>query len=300
MVGLTRTFILIAGLTALFMFIGFAVGGESGAVMAFMVALVMNFFAYYNSDKIVLKMYRAKEASGSEYPRLCKIVEELSNNAGIPNPKFYIINNDQPNAFATGRNPENGAVAVTTGLINRLNEDEIAGVIAHELAHIKNRDTLIMTITATISGAISMVANFAFFFGGHRNDNRGGGIAMILMAILAPFAAMLVQMAISRTREYEADRIGADICKNPLALASALEKISRKAQVIDNQKAENNPATAHMFIINPLHARSVDNLFSTHPNTKNRIKALEEMANNNPEYKKVKKSSNSDFVSPWG
>jgi heat shock protein HtpX len=230
---------------------------------------------------------------------LCNIVGDLSKNADIPAPKFYIINNDQPNAFATGRNPENGAVAVTTGLINRLSDDEIAGVIAHELAHIKNRDTLIMTITATISGAISMVANFAFFFGGHRNGNRGGVIPMILMAILAPIAAMLVQMAISRTREYEADRIGSEIGKNPLALASALEKISSKAQIIDNQKAEDNPATAHMFIVNPLHARSVDNLFSTHPNTKNRIKALEEMAASNPDYRKlhtpIKRQSG-----PWG
>jgi heat shock protein HtpX len=192
-------------------------------------------------------------------------------------PKVYIIDNPQPNAFATGRNPENAAVAATTGLLQRLSSEEVAGVMAHELAHVRNRDTLIMTITATIAGAISMIANFGLFFGGNRN-NPLGIVGVLLVAILAPFAAMLVQMAISRSREYAADRIGAEICGHPLWLASALEKIERAAKGIDNHTAEANPATAHMFIINPLHAHSVDSLFSTHPNTANRVAKLREMA----------------------
>ncbi|MDX1949603.1 MAG: zinc metalloprotease HtpX [Rickettsiales bacterium] len=279
----TKTFILIAGLTAFMGFVGALIGGQSGMIIAIFIAFLMNFFAYYNSDKIVLKMYKAEPIEKSQSPEIFEMVEKLSHNAEIPMPKIYIINNPQPNAFATGRNPENGVVAVTTGLLNILNKDEIEGVIAHEIAHIKNRDTLIMTITATIAGAISMISNFAMFFGGGNNqENRNqNGFVILIVSIIAPIAAMLVQMAISRTREYQADEIGAKISGKPLALASALQKISGKAQIIDNQTAEENPATAHMFIINPLHARAVDGLFSTHPNPANRIEKLKQMAGEN-------------------
>lgn len=272
---MVKTTLLLASLTALFGVIGLLLGGEGGMLIALLVALGMNMFAYWNSDKIVLRMYKAKPVTLKDNPKLYAVFKELAQNAAIPIPKAYIINNKQPNAFATGRNPQYGAVAVTTGLMDMLNMRELKGVIAHEMAHIKNRDTLIMTITATIAGAIGMLANFAFWFGG--NNNRMGLVGTILLAILAPMAAMLVQMAISRTREYSADRVGAEICNDPEALASALAKIEHAAKRIDNYEAENNPATAHMFIINPLHMRSMDNLFSTHPNTQNRIKALHDM-----------------------
>lgn len=275
MSGLTKTYLLIAALTAFFGFIGMLIGGGQGMVIALVIALLMNIFAYWNSDKIVLSIYKARPLERSDFPRVYAIIETLAANAGIPMPKPYIMDNPQPNAFATGRNPENGAIALTTGIMNILDEEELAGVIAHELAHIKNRDTLIMTITATIAGAISMLANFAMFFGHSRSNGRGGNILVVLLvSILAPIAAMLVQMAISRTREYQADRVGAEISGNPKALASALAKISSSAKIIDNNDAENNPATAHMFIINPLHAHSVDNLFSTHPKPENRIAEL--------------------------
>lgn len=273
-----RTAILLAGLTAIFLFVGYMLGGESGMAIAFVVAVGMNFFAYWSSDKIVLRMYGAREVDRSSGADLYGMVEQMAQNAELPMPRVYIIDNPQPNAFATGRNPENAAVAATTGLLNRLTSEEVAGVMAHELAHVKNRDTLIMTITATVAGAISMIANFGLFFGGGNRNNPLGLIGVILVAILAPFAAMLVQMAISRAREYEADRIGAEICGQPLWLASALSKISQAAAAIDNQPAEANPATAHMFIINPLHAHAVDGLFSTHPKTENRIARLEQMA----------------------
>jgi len=273
-----RTGMLLAGMTALFMFVGFMIGGEAGMLIAFLVALGMNAFAYWNSDKVVLRMYNAREADRSTAPAFYGIVEQLADNANLPMPKVYIIDNPQPNAFATGRNPENAAVAATTGLLNRLSSEEVAGVMAHELAHVRNRDTLVMTITATIAGAISMLAQFGLFFGGGNRNNPLGIIGVILVAILAPMAAMLVQMAISRAREYEADRIGAEICGQPLWLASALEKIASGAARIDNNAAEANPATAHMFIINPLHAHKVDSLFSTHPNTANRVARLREMA----------------------
>jgi len=272
-----RTAILLAAMTALFLFVGFMVGGEGGMVFAFVLALGLNAFAYWNSDKMVLRMYDAREVDARSSPSLHGIVRQLAANADLPMPRTYIIENDQPNAFATGRNPQNAAVAATTGLLRRLNSQEVAGVLAHELAHVKNRDTLIMTITATIAGAISMLANFGIFFGGNRN-NPLGFVGVILMMILAPAAAALVQMAISRSREYEADRIGAEICGQPLWLASALEKIQSAATKIDNVAAENNPATAHMFIINPLHSRSMDSLFSTHPNTANRVQRLRQMA----------------------
>ncbi len=272
-----RTAMLLAAMTALFLFVGFMVGGEGGMIFAFVLALGMNAFAYWNSDKMVLRMYGAREVDAQSAPSLHRIVRQLAANAELPMPRTYIIESDQPNAFATGRNPENAAVAATTGLLRRLNSQEVAGVLAHELAHVKNRDTLTMTITATIAGAISMLANFGLFFGGNRN-NPLGIVGVILMMILAPMAAALVQMAISRSREYEADRIGAEICGQPLWLASALEKIQSAAGKIDNVAAERNPATAHMFIINPLHARAVDSLFSTHPNTANRVARLRQMA----------------------
>lgn len=272
-----KTAILLAGMTALFVGIGFMLGGPTGMLIALAIAVGMNVFAYWNSDRMMLSMYGATEVDARSAPGLYGTVEQLTDRAGLPMPKVYIIDTDQPNAFATGRNPENAAVAATSGLLRILSTEEVAGVMAHELAHVKNRDTLIMTITATVAGAISMLATFAMFFGGNRN-NPLGLIGTILIMILAPIAAMLVQMAISRTREYAADRAGAEICGHPLWLASALGKLERGAQQIDNPEAENNPATAHMFIVNPLHARSIDGLFTTHPNMQNRIAKLREMA----------------------
>jgi len=274
-----RTAILLAGLTALFMGVGYLIGGSGGAMIALVVAAGMNLFAYWNSDRMVLSMYGAQEVDARVAPDLYRLVQELSGRAGIPMPKVYIIDNPQPNAFATGRDPEHAAVAVNTGLLNSLTREEAAGVIAHELAHIKNRDTLTMTITATIAGAISMLAQFGMFFGGNRDNNNGTGIiGTLAMVILAPIAAMLVQMAISRTREYAADRMGAEIVGEPRYLASALAKLDQAAHAIPNEQAERNPATAHMFIVNPLSGSRMDNLFSTHPATENRIAALEELA----------------------
>lgn len=272
-----RTAMLLAALTALFMGVGYLIGGTGGMVIAFLVAAGTNAFAYWNSDKMVLRMYRAEEvdethASGA-VRRYAKITKDLAANAGIPAPRVYVIENAQPNAFATGRNPENAAVAATTGLLRMLNEHELAGVMAHELAHVKNRDTLTMTITATIAGAITMLANFALFFGGNRN-NAGGLIGAIAVMIFAPMAAALVQMAISRTREYDADRMGAEICGHPEWLASALAKISQGAARIPNETAERHPETGQLMIINPLSGRGRDNLFSTHPATQNRIDRL--------------------------
>ena len=272
-----RTALLLAALTALFLAIGFMLGGEAGMLIALAVAVAMNAFAYWNADKLVLRMYRARQVDRSAAPALYGIVEQLADNAGLPMPRVYLIDDEQPNAFATGRNPENAAVAATTGLLKRLTAEEIAGVMAHELAHVKNRDTLTMTITATIAGAVSMLANFGLFFGDNRN-NPLGIFGAILVMILAPLAAALVQMAISRTREYAADRAGAEICGQPLWLASALEKIDRAARGIENRAAEGNPATAHMFIINPLHSHQADGLFTTHPSTENRVARLRELA----------------------
>ena len=238
--------------------------------------LALNFGAWWFSDKLALRMSGAREVSPAEAPELHGMVEHLSMLARLPKPRVYIIDNPQPNAFATGRNPQHAAVAATTGLMRHLSREEIAGVMAHELAHVKNRDTLTMTITATLAGAISMLGNFAFFMGGNRDNNNPLGIIGVLVAIIvAPLAAMIVQMAISRTREYAADRRGAEICGQPLWLASALSKIARTAQTVHNPDAERNPATAHLFIINPLSGERMDNLFSTHPNTGNRIAALE-------------------------
>jgi heat shock protein HtpX len=223
-------------------------------------------------------MYRAHEVDERTAPDLVHLVRRLSENAGIPMPKVYIADNPQPNAFATGRNPEHAAVCATTGLLERLSHEELAGVIAHELAHVKNRDTLIMTIAATIGGAISMLANFAWFMGGDRRNNPLGAIGIVLVMLVMPFAAMLVQMAISRSREFEADRIGAEMSGRPLWLASALRRIEHAARRIGNAEAEHNPATAHMFIINPLHVGSMRGLFSTHPTTDERVARLNAMA----------------------
>ncbi len=272
-----RTAILLAGMTGLFLAVGFMLGGEMGMVIAFMLAAGMNVFAYWNSGFMVLSQYGAREVDAATAPGLHGIVKGLAGRAGLPMPRVYIMDNDQPNAFATGRNPENAAVAATTGLIGMLNRDELAGVMAHELAHVRNRDTLTMTVTATLAGAIGMLANFAMFFGGSRN-NPLGIMGVILVAILSPIAAMVVQMAISRGNEYTADKTGAEISGNPLALASALQKIAGAGQRIDNQVAEAHPETAHLFIINPLHAHRRDSLFSSHPATANRIAALEQMA----------------------
>ena len=269
-----KTAMLMAAMTALLGFAGTMLGGFEGLLIAIILAIAVNLFAWYNSDKMVLRMYGAKEVPRG-HP-LFEMVADLSQNAQLPVPKVYEIQSDQPNAFATGRNPENAAVAATTGLLQRLNQNEIAAVMAHELAHIKNRDTTIMVVAATFAGAISMLANFAMFFGGRRNNNMGI-IGLIAMMILAPLAASLIQMAISRNREYIADKVGAEICGNPLWLASALKSIQGFATKIDNHGAERNPSTAHMFIINPLHAHAHDKLFSTHPSTANRITALEAM-----------------------
>jgi len=276
-----RTAILLAGLTALFMGVGFLIGGKSGAMIALVVAAGMNVFAYWNSDRAVLSMTGAQEVDARTAPDYYALVQELAGRAGLPMPRVFIIDSPQPNAFATGRNPENAAVAASTGLLNMMSREEVAGVMAHELAHIKNRDTLIMTITATIAGAISMLAQFGMFFGGNRDNNNGGGMGIIgtlAMVILAPIAAMLVQMAISRTREYAADRLGAQIVGEPRYLSSALARMENAAHQIPNEQAERNPATAHMFIINPLSGQRMDNLFSTHPATQNRIAALEQLA----------------------
>ena len=276
-----RTFLLLAAMTALFGGIGFLLGGQSGMLIAFGVAVAMNVFAYWNSGSLVLRMYHAQEVDPHSAPDLYHLVAELANNARMPMPKVYYIHEDQPNAFATGRNPENGVVAVTAGLMRILNRQELAGVIAHELGHIRNRDTLMMTITATLAGAIGMLANMAMFMGGGRDEEgRPSGVGLIgglVLMILAPLAASLVQMAISRTREYGADRAGVEICGDPRWLASALEKIEAYAQGTLNVTAERNPATAHMFIINPLSGEGADNLFSTHPSTRNRIARLMEL-----------------------
>jgi heat shock protein HtpX len=275
--GYFRTALLLAAMTALFMGVGYLVGGQTGMLIAFLVAAGMNLFAFWNSDKMVLSMYGARQVDERSAPELYGLVAQLAREADLPTPKVYIMDNPQPNAFATGRNPEHGAVAVTTGILQRLNRDELAGVIAHELGHIKHRDTLLMTITATLAGAISMLANFGFYFGG-RNNNGAGPIGGLLLVILAPIAAALVQFGISRSREYEADRIGAEISKEPLSLASALRKISAAAKQIPNMPAERNPASAHLFIVNPLSGARMDNLFSTHPNVENRIAQLNEIA----------------------
>ena len=277
--NLVRTAFLLAVMTALFMLVGYAVGGQGGMMIALAFAAATNVFSWWNSDKMVLRMHRAVEVDEANAPEYFQIVRALAERAGIPMPRAYIIDNPQPNAFATGRNPQNAAVAVTTGLLNRLTPEEASGVIAHELAHIRNRDTLTMTITATLAGAISMLGNFAFFFGGSSSRDRPlGGLGTLFALIVAPLAAMIVQMAVSRTREYSADRLGAQIVGNPLWLASALKKIAAASKGIVNESAERFPASAHMFIINPLAGIRFDGLFSTHPAVENRVAELEAMA----------------------
>lgn len=279
MLNFFRTGLLLAALTALFMVVGYFIGGTSGMVIAFGVAVVTNLIGYWNSDKLVLSMQGAHEVSPERVPDLYRMVEGLARNAGIPTPKIYVIDTDQPNAFATGRNPQNAAVAVSSGLLRTLEPREVAAVVAHELAHIRSRDTLTMALTATVAGAISMLAQFGLFFGGGNNRNNPlGGIGALLMVFLAPLAAVLVQMAVSRTREYEADRDGAEISGDPLALASALTKISNAAHRTMNVAAERNPAMAHVYIFNPLSGARMDNLFATHPAVENRIGELQKLA----------------------
>lgn len=275
--GYVKTAILMAAMTAVFMGLGYLLGGQGGMIIALIMAALMNVFTWWNSDKMVLRAYSAQPVDPRTAPDYHRMVEGLVARAGLPMPKLYILPNDQPNAFATGRDPHNSAVAVTNGLLRTLTMEEVAGVVAHELAHVKNRDTLIMTVTATFAGAISMIGNFALFMPRDRNSPLGPLGGLIAM-IVAPLAAAIVQMAISRTREYEADRVGAEICGQPLWLASALQKIEGYASRIDNVQAERNPATAPMFIINPLHAFQRDRLFSTHPSTANRVARLQEMA----------------------
>jgi heat shock protein HtpX len=272
-----RTGLLLAALTALFGVVGFMIGGEGGMLIALGLAAATNVFAYWNSDKLALRAHGAREVDEQSAPELVAMVRELAARAELPMPRVYVIDNPQPNAFATGRNPENAAVAATTGLMRMLTREELAGVMAHELAHVKFRDTLIMTISATFAGALATLAQFGFLFGG-RGDNRPHPFMMLAMMILAPLGGMLIQMAISRSREYVADRAGAEICGNPLWLSSALAKIAGGVARIPNQSAEEHPATAPMFIINPLTGGGMDNLFSTHPATQNRIAALEDFA----------------------
>jgi heat shock protein HtpX len=275
-----RTVLLLAALTGIFLVVGDLIAGRQGMIIAFLFALAMNLFAYWNSDRMVLSMYGAREVDEASAPQLYALVRDLAARAGLPMPKIYMIENDQPNAFATGRDPQHAAVAVNTGLMRLLSPEEVAGVLAHELSHVRHRDTLTMTMTAVIAGAIGMLANFAFFLG-PRDDDRNapsGALGALLVAILAPIAAMLVQMAISRTREYEADRSGAEISGNPQALASGLRKIEAIASGTAIADAERNPATAHLFIVNPLHGASLARLFATHPATEERVRRLEAMA----------------------
>ncbi len=281
MFNMLKTAVLMAAITALFMAIGGLIGGRSGMMLALVVALGMNFFSYWFSDQMVLKMYNAREVDAQTAPRFYAMVQELAQRANLPMPRVYLIDEAAPNAFATGRNPEHAAVAATTGIIDVLSERELRGVMAHELAHVKHRDILISTISATMAGAISMLANFAMFFGGRDQEGRPANpLAGIAVAILAPLAASLIQMAISRAREFEADRGGAEISGDPRALASALDKIHRYARGIPLEAAEAHPETAQMMIMNPLSAEGIKGLFATHPATEERIARLMAMARN--------------------
>jgi heat shock protein HtpX len=274
-----RTGMLMAALTGLFLAVGALIGGTNGMAIAFAFALATNLFAYWNSDKVLLSMYGAQPVDETSAPDLYRLVARLAQQAGLPMPKVYITENPQPNAFATGRSPEHAAVCVTSGLLQQVNQEELAGVLAHELGHVKHRDTLTMTIVAVMAGAVSMLANMAFFMGGDRDRNNPLGIVgVILVTLLAPIMAMLVQAAISRSREFEADRAGAEITGRPLWLASALGQIERAAERTENYAADANPATAHMFIINPLHGGGLTSLFASHPPTEERIARLRAMA----------------------
>ena len=279
MFNLLKTAVLMAAITALFMAIGSLLGGRQGMMLALVVALGMNFFSYWFSDALVLKMYNAKQVDESSAPQFYRMIQELAHNAQLPMPKVYLIEEDAPNAFATGRNPEHAAVAATTGILRVLTERELRGVMAHELAHVRHRDILISTISATMAGAISMLANFAMFFGGRDSEGRSTNpVVGILVMILAPIAASLIQMAISRAREFEADRGGAEISGDPRALASALQKIHRVAQGIPLETAERHPETAQMMIMNPLSGGGLRGMFSTHPSTEERVERLLAMA----------------------
>jgi len=264
-----KTMMLLAAITALFMALGYTLGGRGGAILALVIAGAMNLFSLWNSDKIVLRMHNARQIDATIHSEFYNLVQKLARNGKLPMPKVYVIDSPHPNAFATGRNPENAAVAATTGLLDMLNHDEIEGVMAHELAHVKNRDTMIMTLVATMAGAISMLANFGLFF-----RDRGAGVAGLLAVFVAPLAAMIVQMAISRTREFGADKGGAEISGKPLALASALAKISGQAERIPNPVSQRVPATAQLYIV----PAGVRNMFSTHPDTADRIEALQNIA----------------------
>jgi heat shock protein HtpX len=288
--ALVRTGILLAVMTALFGAVGLLLGGETGLVIALVLAAAMNVFSWWNSDRMVLRMQAARPIDRRTAPDLWRMTEGLAQRAGLPMPALYVIDSEQPNAFATGRNPQNAAVAVSSGLLRRMSAEEVAGVVAHELAHIRHRDTLLMTVTATFAGAIAMLANFALFFGGR--DRPMGLVGTLVLMILAPLAAGLVQAAISRTREFEADRGGAEICGNPGWLASALQKLDAFSRRIDNIRAERNPAMAHLFIINPLHLHAHDRLFATHPPTAERVARLRALSGR-PE-------SVGAAVGPWG
>lgn len=272
-----KTVVLLTFLAALLVVIGGAIGGKNGATIALVIALVMNFGSYWFSDKIVLRMYNAQEVTEAELPDLYRLVRQLTQQAGLPMPRLYIIPDDSPNAFATGRNPSHAAVAVTEGILKLLSWEELSGVIAHELGHVKNRDILIQTIAATIGAAITYLAHFGFLFGGRSDDREGGGsiVGMILMMILAPLAAAIIQMAISRSREYIADETGAHICGHPMWLAGALDKLRRGVDAVPMQAEQ---ATAHMFIVKPFAGGGLANLFSTHPPIEERIERLEHMA----------------------
>jgi heat shock protein HtpX len=279
MFNILKTAVLMAAITALFMAIGSFIGGRQGMMVALVVAVGMNFFSYWFSDKLVLKMYNAQEVDAGSAPQFYAMVADLAQRAGLPMPRVYLIEEDAPNAFATGRNPEHAAVAATTGILRTLSERELRGVMAHELTHVKHRDILISTISATMAGAISMLANFAMFFG-HRDENgrSANPIVGLLVMLLAPLAASLIQMAISRAREFEADRGGAELSGDPQALAAALQKIQRAAQGIPLAAAERHPETAQMMITNPLSGGGLRGLFSTHPSTEERVERLLAMA----------------------
>jgi heat shock protein HtpX len=277
--NLLKTAVLMAAITALFMAIGAAIGGRQGMILALGVAVAMNFFSYWFSDKLVLKMYNAQEVDATSAPQFHRMVSELAQRADLPMPRVYLIQEDAPNAFATGRNPQHAAVAATTGILRLLSERELRGVMAHELAHVKHRDILISTVSATMAGAISMLANFAMLFGGRDSEGRSTNpIAQIAVMLLAPIAASLIQMAISRAREFEADRGGAEISGDPQALASALQKIHHYARGIPLETAERHPETAQMMIMNPLSGGGLRGLFSTHPSTEERVERLLAMA----------------------
>ncbi|MEM1276756.1 MAG: zinc metalloprotease HtpX [Pseudomonadota bacterium] len=272
----TKTLMLLAALTAVFLSVGYLIGGMTGMVIALVISVATNFYAFWNSDELALRAHGARQVDRASAPELYQMVEDLAARAGVPMPAVYVLDTDQPNAFATGRSPDKAAVAATRGLMRMLTREELAGVMAHELAHIQNRDTLIMTVSATVAGAIATLAQFGLFFGGGRDRGVLGIVGVIAAAILAPLAAMMIQSLISRTREFSADRLGGEICGNPLWLASALAKISRVNLVMET--AEENPASAHLFIVNPLAGSRMDRLFSTHPNPERRIAELKRQA----------------------